>query len=390
MTDAPVLLIALGVLLLAGLAADAIGHRTRLPRVTILLACGIVVGGAGFDLIPDDVQALYDVLSVMALTMVAFLLGSSLTRESLRRHGRAILSVSMMITLVTMGLVSAGLWMVGVPAPVALLLGAIATATDPAATQDAIRQSGRQGPFIDKLKGIVAIDDAWGLLAFSLAVVLAYGLNGEMQVHMLADAGWEIGGALLIGGAIGLPAAYLTGRLQKGEPLLTEALGLVFLTAGLSIWADVSFLLASMTAGAVIANVASHHERAFHEIEHIQWPFMIVFFVLAGASLNLGHLGQIGMIGGAYIVLRSLARFLGGWLGGIVAKAPQAQRPYFGLALLPQAGVAVGMALVGAQEFPDHADLIIGMTIATTVAFEAIGPLTTIWAIRKVQAADKR
>ncbi len=389
MTDAPVLLIALGVLLLAGLAADAIGHRTRLPRVTILLACGIVVGGAGFDLIPANVQALYDVLSVMALTMVSFLLGSSLTRETLRRHGRAILSVSMMIALVTMAVVSAGLWMVGVPAPVALLLGAIATATDPAATQDAIRQSGRQGPFIDKLKGIVAIDDAWGLLAFSLAVVVAYGLNGEMHFHMLADAGWEIGGALLIGGAIGLPAAYLTGRLQKGEPLLTEALGLVFLTAGLSQWADVSFLLASMTTGAVIANVAPHHERAFHEIEHIQWPFMILFFVLAGASLNLGLLGEIGMIGGAYIVLRSLARFLGGWLGGIVANAPQAQRPYFGLALLPQAGVAVGMALVGAQEFPDHADLIIGMTIATTVAFEVIGPMTTIWTIRKVQALDK-
>ena len=389
MTDAPVLLITLGVLLLAGLAADAIGHRTRLPRVTILLACGIVVGGAGFDLIPANVQALYDVLSVMALTMVSFLLGSSLTRETLRRHGRAILSVSMMIALVTMAVVSAGLWMVGVPAPVALLLGAIATATDPAATQDAIRQSGRQGPFIDKLKGIVAIDDAWGLLAFSLAVVVAYGLNGEMHFHMLADAGWEIGGALLIGGAIGLPAAYLTGRLQKGEPLLTEALGLVFLTAGLSQWADVSFLLASMTTGAVIANVAPHHERAFHEIEHIQWPFMILFFVLAGASLNLGLLGEIGMIGGAYIVLRSLARFLGGWLGGIVANAPQAQRPYFGLALLPQAGVAVGMALVGAQEFPDHADLIIGMTIATTVAFEVIGPMTTIWTIRKVQALDK-
>lgn len=385
MTDAPVPLIALGALLLAGLAADAIGHRTRLPRVTILLACGIIVGAAGFDLIPADVQALYDVLSVMALTMVAFLLGSSLTKETLQQHGRAILSISMMIVLVTMGLVSAGLWILGVPAPVALLLGAIATATDPAATQDAIRQSGRQGPFIDKLNGIVAIDDAWGLIVFSLAVVFAFGLNGEMQFHMLVDACWEIGGAFLIGGAIGLPAAYLTGRLQKGEPLLTEALGLVFLTAGLSIWAEVSFLLASMTAGAVIANAAPHHERAFHEIEHIQWPFMILFFLLAGASLNPGLLGQMGMIGGAYIVLRCLARFAGGWLGGIVAKAPQEQRPYFGLALLPQAGVAVGMALVAAQEFPDHADLILGLTIATTVVFEVIGPVATLWAVRKVQ-----
>lgn len=381
----PVLLIALGALFLVGLAADAIGHRTKLPRVTVLLACGIAVGGAGLDLIPAELQALYDVLSVVALTMVAFILGSSLTGQVLVRHGRAILSVSVLIVLVTMALVAAGLWLLGVPAPVALVLGAIATATDPAATQDAIRQSGQRGPFVDLVKGIVAIDDAWGLIAFSLAVVFAMGLNGAADWHLLADAGWEIGGAVLIGAAIGLPAAFLTGRLQKGEPLLTEALGLVFLTAGLSIWAEVSFLLAGMTVGAVIANTASHHERAFHEIEHIQWPFMILFFLLAGASLDLTLLGQLGMIGGAYIALRIGARLVGGWLGGALAGAPPAHRPYYGLALLPQAGVAVGMALIAAREFPDWADLILGLTIATTVVFELIGPVTTLWAIRKVQ-----
>ncbi|MEQ9261345.1 MAG: cation:proton antiporter, partial [Roseovarius sp.] len=132
MSDLAELFTALGLLFLAGLVADRLGARTRLPRVTLLLLCGIAVGGPGLDLLPQSAQALYEALSVMALTMVAFLLGGALTGENLRAHGRAILSISLMIVLVTMALVTLGLWLMGVPAPAALLLGAIATATDPA------------------------------------------------------------------------------------------------------------------------------------------------------------------------------------------------------------------------------------------------------------------
>ena len=386
------LLIALGALFLAGLAADAIGRRTRLPRVTLLLACGIAVGGSGLDLLPQQVQALYDVLSTVALTMVAFLLGNSLTLGTLRRHGRAILSISILIVLATVALVATGLWLMGLPAPVAILLGAIATATDPAATQDALRQSGARGPFADRLRGIVAIDDAWGLLAFSLAVVVASGMTGGMTGGMewshLGHALWEIGGALGLGLLIGLPAAYLTGRLAPGEPQLTEALGVVFLIAGLAMVAEVSFLLAGMTAGAVVANRAYHHERAFHEIEHIQWPFMILFFVLAGATLDLGRVAALGGVVAAFVGLRIAGRLAGGWVGGTLAKAPAAHRAWYGVALLPQAGVAVGMALIAAREFPAQADLILGLTIATTVIFEVIGPMATVFAVRRT-GADK-
>ena len=386
--DLPVLLIALGALFLTGLLADTLGHRTRLPRVTILLACGIAVGPSGLDAIPLEAQALYDFLSVTALTMVAFLLGSSLTLEELRTHGRAILTVSALIVVITMALVTGGLWLLGLPLPLAILLGAIATATDPAATQDAIRQAGKSGPFPDILKGIVAIDDAWGLIAFSMAVVLAFSLGGELHLGHLGTAAWEVGGALTLGAMIGLPAAFLTGRLRTGEPMQTEALGIVFLTAGLAIWAGVSFLLAGMTAGALVANLARHHETAFHEIEHIQWPFMILFFLLAGASLDLSQLSGVGLALGGYVALRILGRVLGGWIGGMAAGAPRKHRPWYGMALLPQAGVAVGMALVAAREFPEYADLLLGLTIATTVIFELIGPIAALWAINRVQRSD--
>lgn len=381
-------LLTLGALFLAGLAADELGRRTRLPRVTLLLLMGVIVGRSGLDLVPEEAEIWYEFLSVSALTMVAFLLGSALTRRTLAAHGRDILITSMAIVAVTLVLVAGGLVLAGVPLGMALLLGAIATATAPAATEDTIRQSGMTGAFPDTLKGIVAVDDAWGLLAFSLMVVAAGLLNGHAEGGVMVEAMREIGGAILLGVAIGVPAAFLTGRISPGDPLQSEALGLVFLTAGLALWLEVSYLIAGMTVGAIIVNFARHHRQAFHEIETLRWPFMVLFFLLAGVSLELDHLAGLGWIGLAYVILRVAARILGGWLGGVISQVPAAERRWTGAALLPQAGVAIGMALVAAESFPDWGEAIMTLTIGTTVIFELLGPPVTLLALRRVKAAE--
>ena len=379
-------LITLGVLFVVGLAADQIGSRTRLPRVTLLLACGIVAGEGGLGLIPPFVKDWYEFLSITALTMVAFLLGGSLTRDNLSKRGRSILAISVSIVMATILFVSLGLWLWGLNPGLALLLGAIATATAPAATQDAIRQSGKDNAFTQTLKGIVAVDDIWGLVAFSGVLITAHQMAGNGDVGILSGVVQELGGSILLGCVIGFPAAFLTGRVSDGEPLQIEALALVFLTAGLSMWLDLSYLISGMTAGMIIVNRASHHTRAFHEIEHIQWPFMILFFILAGASLEVVSLAQVGWIGAAYMVLRTLSRILGRWIGAVIGAAPADERKYYGIALLPQAGVAIGMALVAAKQFPQWSELILALSIGTTVAFELVGPAATLWAVRKVSA----
>ena len=380
----------LGALFLIGLAADQLGRRTRLPRVTLLLLAGVLVGRSGLDLVPNEAEHWYEFLSVTSLTMVAFLLGGALTRRNLAAHGSEIVIISVSIVVVTLTVVTAGLVAVGVPLGLALVLGAIATATAPAATEDTIRQSGMTGPFPDKLRGIVAVDDAWGLMAFSLAAVAAGQLYGEPQAGVFLEALREIGGALLLGLVVGVPGAFLTGRIKPGEPLQTEALGLVFLTAGLSVWMGVSYLLAGMTAGAIIVNFARHHRSAFHEIENARWPFMVLFFLLAGVSLELGHLAQMGLIGAAYFILRILSRLVGGWIGARLGGENAAERNWFGVALLPQAGVAIGMALVAAESFPEWGETIITLTIGTTVAFELLGPPATLFALRRVARAESR
>ena len=380
-------LLALGGLLLIGLVADELGRRTRLPRVTLLIVFGVIAGPSALNLVPTTLSNSYEFLASIALTMVAFLLGGALSKAKLSSNGKTIVIVSLSIVIMTAMLVFLGLMAIGTSTPLALLLAGIATATAPAATQDAVRQIHAKGDFTDTLLGVVAVDDAWGLIMFSILLAAASTFAGDASWAALQLGLWELGGALIVGAAIGLPAAFLTGRLQSGEPMQSEALGLVLICAGLSTWMGVSFLLAGMVAGAIVANLARHHNRPFHEIENIEWPFMVLFFVLSGASLHLGSVVQIGGLGIAYIILRIVARVAAGWLGASWAGAPVLHRRWIGLALTPQAGVALGMTLVAVGHFPDLKETLIAVTIGTTVFFELIGPALTQLALRKVGEA---
>lgn len=371
------ILITLGALLLLGFLTDGIGRRTFLPRVTLLLIFGIAIGPAGLDLLPGFHQSWFPNVTSMALVMVGFLLGETLTVSSLREHGRLAVSTSAVAVVVTAMTTAVGLFFIGIALPLAALLGAIATATDPAATADVVRETKAQGLFSRTLLGIVALDDAWGLIVFSLALSLADALAGTSGTEALVSGAQELGGAILLGAGLGVPMAYVTGRIRPGEPTLAEALGLVFLCGGLAMWLDVSFLLAAMVMGAAVANLAKHHDRPFHAIEGIEWPFMILFFVLAGASLDPGSLLQLGGIGTAYVVLRFVSRFPGGWLGAKLGNGPPLLRRWIGSALMPQAGVAVGMSLVAAERFPELGERILPIAIASTVLFEILGPVIT-------------
>jgi Kef-type K+ transport system membrane component KefB len=378
MNDVATTLLTLGVLFLLGLVTDALGRRTPLPRVTLLLIFGFLIGPSAFDLLPALGAKWFHVIADIALVMVGFLLGGKLTIPSMRRHGRLVLWISIASVVATAAVMLVGLLLIGVRLDIALLLAGIAPATAPAATADVVHEVRAHGRFSRTLLGIVAVDDAWGLILFSLMLTGAHGCGeqGSNAVSLMAGA-WELGGALLLGIGLGIPMAYLTGRIQAGEPTLVEALGLVFLCGGIAIWLDVSFILASMVLGGVVANLGRHHTRPFHAIEGIEWPFMILFFVLAGASLHVDALYHVGLIGSAYVILRVIGRFLGAWMGGVISRAGPLVRRWMGMALMPQAGVALGMALVATERCPNVGDIILTVIIAATVVFELIGPVLT-------------
>lgn len=152
------------------------------------------------------------------------------------------------------------------------------------------------------------------MIVFSVVLGLVGVGNG--LIAGIGEGLTEVATAIAVGPAIGLPAAYATGRIRRGEPTLAKALGIVLLCAGISLWLEVSYLLAGMAAGVVIVNLARHHEYAFHEIEHISWPFLILFFVLAGALVDLSSMPELGLAGLGFVCLRIAGRIIGGLIGG--------------------------------------------------------------------------
>ncbi|MGB1478786.1 MAG: cation:proton antiporter [Marinobacter salsuginis] len=379
-SQATVNIILLGVILTASIFADTIARRTRVPRISILMLVGIVIavihqvwlGQRDGDLL----GGLTEPLIQLALVMVAFLLGSELKVSRLRRTGPLILVVSLFVIVGGGLLVGAGLLALGYPLVVAVTLAAISVATDPAAVSESVKENRKAGLLPKVLLGIVAIDDAWGIVVFGLSMAtLGWVIGSEAELALL-HALWELGGAVLLGAAIGLPAVWLTGRLRPGEPTQVEAIALILLLAGFSSSMGVSALLASMVAGSLVANLSHHHTRSFREIEHIEWPFLVFFFVLSGASVNLYQATDAIVLTVSYIALRVAGRVLGGYLSTLVAPARGKKLPgSIGLALTPQAGVAIGMALLAAERFPELRDTILPVVVASTIIFELLGPV---------------
>ncbi len=371
-------LLALGGILLLGLVMSALGQRTLLPRVTLLLILGVVIGKEMLDIIPPIFSNLFDIIAVIALLMVGFLLGGRLTIDTLRQSMGRILWISISTAVITTIIVSLGLMWAGVSKEIAILLGCIASATAPAAVLDVVSESNYKGPFRDLLLSVVTLDDAWALMLFGIGVAVVSSFNGYgIDNSSILMAIRDIGGAIILGLLIGFPAAYLTGRLKPGQPILSEALGLVFVCGGLALWFDVSFLIASMVLGAVVANFAKHHEYPFHAIEGIDWPFMVIFFVLAGASLELKAVGEVGLVGAVYILCRIVGKLVGARIGSQCSRADRQTKVWMGAALLPQAGVAIGMALVASNYFPEYRQTLLSVVVASTIFFEIIGPVFT-------------
>jgi Kef-type K+ transport system membrane component KefB len=347
---------------------------------------GVIIGKQMFDLIPPIFTDRFELIANMTLLMVGFLLGGKLTAGFLKQSAEKTFLISISAAVITVLVVIIGLIAVGVEAEIAILLGCIASATAPAATLDIVLESDHKGTFSDLLLSIVALDDVWGLILFSIgvAVVMAAGGNTTetSQFYIVVK---DIGGALVLGLALGFPAAYLTGRIRMGQPMLMEALGLVFLCGGLALLLEVSFLVASIVMGSVVANFATHHEYPFHEIENIEWPFMSIFFVLAGASLEFNAIMEVGLMGALYIGSRFAGKLLGARIGADISGADSNTRHWMGFALLPQAGVAMGMALVAANQFPEYRQSLLTIVIGSTVFFEIIGPIFTRMALRKAE-----
>ena len=239
------MLVLVGGLLLAGYAAHLLGGRLHVPRVTLLILLGVVCGPYFLNIVPATMSGWFTYVAHFALAMVGFLLGEGFVGKKMKSLGWAVLTLPLTYVFCAAFLVFLATFAVEWSVVTALVLAGIAPSSAPAATVDVIRENHAAGQLAKTLLRVVAIDDAFGIVLFSLLLATAEGIVGERAATTEILLGlWEVVGALLLGVMLGLPMAWLTGRLRKGEPAILEAAGFVFLCGGLATLLDVSYLLA--------------------------------------------------------------------------------------------------------------------------------------------------
>ncbi len=381
-----------------GLILNRIMKLFNLPNVTGYLIAGILVGPSCIGILNDITLQDTSFISTIALGFIAFSIGGEFKLDAIKRLGGKILTITFLQAFGAVALVMAGLFIVQainpelISTPAILLLAAIATATAPAATLMVVRQYKAKGPVTETLLPVVAFDDAVGLIVFAIcfgvAKVLAGG--GEITAKNIALLPLlEIVLSLSIGAVLGVILAYVCKLFKSRANRLACMVATVLVAVGLCqikiAGVHMSSLLVCMMVGAGFTNARRDAVIILDGAERWTPPLFMLFFVISGATLDLAIIPYIGVIGIVYLVCRSLGKYFGAFLGGVVTKADKNVRNHLGITLLPQAGVAIGMAQSVASE-PALAEIsssIVTVVLCATLVYEIIGPLLTKISLKK-------
>ncbi|MFC2061266.1 cation:proton antiporter [Elusimicrobiota bacterium] len=377
-------LLSLGLILLLGLIASALIRKIKMPAITAYLVLGIVIGPAVLNIISEKIIISSGLISNVVLSFIAFSIGQNFSKKRFSEIGNSVVLITIAQGLGAALAVGAAIYfLTNSTMFVVLALAAIAPATAPAAVVMVVREYKAKGRFTDTLLGVVALDDALGLIFFALLLAVLKSIM-VLQGEFIPSALWgiyngliEVAGAIVLGGVLGLILSLFSKYVNKSTELLIYTLGFVLFNAGLSLYLGFSVLLSSMAMAAVLVNIVEAPFRFFDSIRSIDSPFYLLFFVLAGANLEFNMLKVMGVIGGIYIIARLVGKILGVFIGAQIAGSSSKIKNYLGIGLAPQAGVALGMALIVSSVFPKEGKLVMSIIVATTVIYEIFGPLLT-------------
>lgn len=376
-------LASLGIILLFALLAGHLVKFLRVPEVTGYLCAGILVGPHVFGWITHENLRTLEVFSEVALGLILFSIGAVFEAQKLRTAGRAVATITAVESVLSAALVGGGMLLAGQPWPAALLLGAIAMETAAASTLMVMRECNSAGPFTDTLTGIIGVNNILCIVAFSVAAaVVQFGVGSQpvegwygvyATVYPLL---WQLIGSAALGYLVGLLlAAWSRQVVEKGETLIL-LIGCVLLTVGAASLLELSPLVASVAVGATMANLSAESRRLFEALGETDPPLYAIFFVLAGADLNVSLLSSLGVLGGVYVAGRMAGKFGGAWIGSRMAGVPAAIRGPLEMSMFSQAGLAIGLTLAIEQRFPELAPTVNTIVLASVVVFEIIGPLS--------------
>ncbi|OJF92712.1 sodium:proton exchanger [Alkalibacterium sp. 20] len=377
----------IAIVLLVGLFFGQLATFIKLPSVTGYLLGGLLVGPSLLNALTPAVLENFEIVPQIALAFIAFTIGSSFKRSYFKRVGLTPVIIAIFEASFAVIIVTSGLLLFGVELPFAIMLGAIAAATAPAATIMVIKEYKAKGPVTETLLSVVALDDAIALILFGFASTIAKSLlevDGDFSLFLsILNPFLDIFYALVVGTILGLIMKWPLKLFRTSSNRLIILITFVFLGSGLSALFGISELLTIMIMGAVLTNISSAASSMIELSDRVTAPIYVMFFVVSGAELNLAVIPSVGFIGIAYILLRVVGKISGTYVGAKITHAPETVGRYLGATLIPQAGVAIGLTAIAESVVPMYAVQIKVVVLSATLIYELVGPLITKIALTK-------
>lgn len=366
--------------------------KISLPNVTGYLIAGLIAGPYCLKLYNSENLDALSIITNVALGFIAFSIGGEFKLSSLKQLGAKIFVITVFEAVGASVLVIAVLVLFRFPLTLALVLGAIASATAPAATLMVVRQYKAQGPVTSTLLPVVAIDDAVCLMLFSILSSVAKSLESEGGFNLyqtILKPIIEIVLSLVIGFVLGIILSIGTKFFKSRANRISLVVTAVFLGVGISDKFGLSSLLLCMAIGAALANYSPVSDPVMDGSERWTPPLFMLFFVISGAQFNFSVLKTVGAVGVIYILMRSFGKYFGAMLGCKIAGTEKTVRQYLGITLLPQAGVAIGMAQLSLTVVPEYGEQIRAVVLCATLVYELVGPLLTKLSLQKAGEIQK-
>lgn len=375
----------LGILILGAMFAGKLVRLLKLPNVTGYLLAGLLLGPYVLNVIPLEMVESASIISEMALAFIAFSIGTEFKISYFKKVGTAPIVIAVCEGVLAMLAVMSTLLICGFSVEISLVLGAIASATAPAATVMVINQYKARGPLTSTLLSVVAIDDAIALVCFGFAVAIVNSLtggNGAFHFTDLLSPLYEVGISLVLGGIMGFLLVLPFKIFKKKTSFLCLSIAFIFICNSLAEYIGGSTLLACMAMGGVYINLHRNAEKVIATLEGITPPIYMLFFALSGAELDWRILPSIGVIGVIYVVMRVVGKVGGAAIGCAVTKQKPVVTKNLGLALTPQAGVALGLSMLASSLLPESGSMIRTVILCGTFIYEMIGPVLAKMALK--------
>ena len=373
--------------MMGGLLMTRLTRLVRLPNVRAYLLAGVLIGPYVLNLVNAEQLAGFGIITECALGFIAFSIGDEFKLDNLKAIGLPALIITLLEALFAVICTMVITLLTGFNPIICIMLGALSASTAPAATLLIVRQYKAKGPLTDMLLPVVAADDAIGLIAYSICVSLAQGMVNHTSLSLytvLVKPLLTIIASLLLGAVLGILLALAHKYFRSHTNRMSLCIATVMIGVGIADRLGLSNLLLCMAVGAVYVNIWNESERILSCIDDWTYPLFLLFFVISGAQLNLTTLPKVGILGVIYIFARFGGKFLGAWLGGTLTHQAPVVKNNLGWALMPQAGVAIGMATMALKQLPaEYSQLIQTVILSATLICEIAGPLAARFALQR-------